>query len=199
MFDVTKKFTINIPTGDETKTCRLRFPTDAEWIERSRSLQTIRRSVGRGKAVMEIPNSDAVDARLFAKIRVDDNGVEFDEAEAAYAVRLLDSLTVTEAEMVPEGFRVVLTAYGMEMVHVLGRPMQRDILEYSRNVVKVVDARRQQEIKISLVPARELYDKLCKSTEGYQPGMEIPIVHKDAVISEINALLGEGDITMDPE
>lgn len=198
MFDVNRKFTINLPTGDKVKTCRLRFPTDAEWIERSRSLQTIRRNIGRGKAVMEIPNSDAVDARLFAAVRVDEGGVEFDEAEAAYALRLLDATTVMESEVVPEGFRIVLAGYGMEFVHVLGRPMQKDVLEYSRNVVKVIDARRQQEIKISLVPSRDLYDKLCKSVEGYAEDA-VPITHKDTVINELNALMGEGDVTMDPE
>lgn len=199
MFEKSKTFKINVPSGGDVKTCRLRFPTDEEWMERSRSLQTVRRTIGRGKHVMEAPNGEAVDARLFATIRIDENGQPFDDAEASVAVRMLDSAEVIDSAAVPEGYRITLSAFGMEFTHTMKAPLQCDVMEYGRSVVRVVDARRHQEIRISLAPARELYAKLVKSATGYTTPDDVPVTHKDAVVTELLSLMEQADVTIDPE
>jgi hypothetical protein len=64
-------------------------------------------------------------------------------------------------------------------------PSQKEILDYRRAAVSVVDGRRRQEIRINLRAAGDLYDKLKTGVDGYVS--EVPIIHKSAVVSELLA------------
>jgi len=184
MFDASKQFVIKILSGGE-KQCTVRFPTDAEWGERAAKQRLVRRLLGRSKSQYEAVNSEAADAELFARIRLDEDGAPFDEAEAAKVVARLERVSAVAAERAGNTYRIELAVPGGRAVHVLRIPSQKDVLEYSRTSIHVTDARRQQEIRVSLEPAGRLYDKLVESTEGYAGAA--PIIHKSAAISELLA------------
>jgi len=193
MFDVSKQFVVKILSGGE-KQCTVRYPSDAEWCERATKQKLVRRLLGRSKSQYEALDGEAVDAELFARIRLDEDGAPFDEAEAAKVIARLERVTVAAVERAGNKYRIELAVPGGRTVHVLRIPSQKDVLEYSRASIHVTDGRRQQEIRVSLEPAGRLYDKLAESTEGYTGA--VPVIHKSAAISELLAEIdseGEDD------
>src|SRR6204780_3415419 len=84
-FDATKPFVVPILSGGE-KSCEVRFPTDEEWCAWARAQRTVRHFLGRGKSHSEDVDLLKINAELFAKIRTDKDGPEFDDAEAGMVV-----------------------------------------------------------------------------------------------------------------
>ena len=78
-FDATKPFVVPILSGGE-KSCEVRFPTDEEWCAWARAQRTVRHFLGRGKSHSEDVDLPKINAELFAKIRTDKDGPEFDDA-----------------------------------------------------------------------------------------------------------------------
>ena len=193
MFDSSKQFVVKILSGGE-KQCTVRYPSDTEWGERAQKQKLVRRLLGRSKSQYEALNGETVDAELLARIRLDEDGAPFDEAEAAKVIARLERVTVAAVERTGNKYRIELAVPGGRTVHVLRIPSQKDVLEYSRASIHVTDGRRQQEIRVSLEPAGRLYDKLVESTEGYAGA--VPVIHKSAAISELLAEIdseGEDD------
>jgi len=94
LFDSTKEFTIKILSGGE-KVCTVRFPTDDEWMQRASRRRTISTCSGANKTRSKVVNGDALDAELFAKIRLTDGETTtFDEAEASAVISRLEQVTV---------------------------------------------------------------------------------------------------------
>jgi hypothetical protein len=184
MFDASKQFVVKILSGEE-KQCTVRYPSDAEWCERAAKQRLVRRLLGRSKSQYEALDSEAVDGELFARIRLDEDGAPFDEAEAAKVIARLERVSVICVERAGNKYRIELVVPGGRTAHLLRIPSQRDVLEYSRASIHVTDGRRQQEIRVSLEPAGRLYDKLAESTEGYAGA--VPVIHKSAAISELLA------------
>ncbi|MGQ9686624.1 MAG: hypothetical protein ACUVT2_10020 [Thiobacillaceae bacterium] len=184
MFDASKQFVVKILSGEE-KQATVRFPSDAEWCERAQRQRLVRRLLGRSKSQYEAVNSEAVEAELFARIRLNEDGASFDEAEAAKVIARLERVSVVAVERTGNRYRIELAVPGARTVHLLRIPSQKDVLEYSRASLHVTEGRRQQEIRVSLEPAGRLYDKLIESTTGYMGA--VPIIHKSAAVSELLA------------
>ena len=72
VFDGSRQVEIKLQSAEGTKTITVRFPTDAEWVERQRRRKIIVKQLGRGVSETVVPGSEDADAELLAKLRVGD-------------------------------------------------------------------------------------------------------------------------------
>jgi hypothetical protein len=187
MFDSQASITIQLRGPEGTKSVKVRFPTDEEWIERQRRRKIIIKQLGRGVSETTISGGEEADAALFAKIR---QGEE-PELDAYEASRILEQLSLAEVEdVVPEGagFRVLLRVPGGTTAHVLRMPSAKDVIEYRRGFARILDLPfNRQELTVNLAAAGALYQKLVQATEGYAGA--VPVIHQAvAVKAAIDAL-----------
>jgi hypothetical protein len=187
VFDSGRQVEIQLRSAEGTRTVKVRFPTDEEWIERQRRRKIIIKQLGRGVSETTIPNAEEVDAALFRKIRID----EGEEVDAYEASRIIDQLSQAEVdEVVAEGaaFRVLLRVPGGTTLHVLRMPSAKDVIEYRRGFARILDLPfNRQELTVNLAVAGALYQKLCQTREGYAGA--VPIIHQAvAVKAAIDAL-----------
>lgn len=198
MFDQAKEFLVKILSGGE-KVCTVRFPSDEEWCERTRKQRAVRRILGRGKTQYEVTNAEEADAELFAKIRKDQDGAEFDTAEAAKVIERLERCQVLDASRDGDRFRIEMKVPGACVVHVLKIPTQQAVLDYGRASVRAIDMRRQQEIRLALEPSAELWGKVRVAVDGYANPDAVPIVHKDVAVVELLSQVEAAQEEDDPE
>lgn len=186
MFNSSNEFVVPIISG-HLKECKLRFPSDEEWCKRARKQRVIRRALGRGRWQYEPVDPEAIDAELFATIRLDQDGEPFDEADASTALAKLELAVASDAERSGPGYRIGLKVPQAVTAHILRIPTQKQMLDYRRASVNIIDARRHQEVRVLLEPAGTLYDKLVESVEGYTG--PVPIIHKAAILTELQATI----------
>jgi hypothetical protein len=137
-----------------------------------------------------------INAELFAKIRTDKDGPEFDDAEAGMVIGRIERCTIASVEREGINYRIVMKVPGARVTHVLRMPTAKEMQDHERASTSVVAARRSVETRAFLEPSGALYDKLHVSHDGYAGA--VPIVHKSAAVSEvIGSLAIEGDD--DPE
>jgi hypothetical protein len=187
VFDSGRQVEIQLRSAEGTRTVKVRFPTDEEWIERQRRRKIIIKQLGRGVSETTIPNAEEVDAALFRKIRAD----EGDDVDAYEASRIIEQLSLAEVDdVLPEGagFRVSLRVPGGTTLHVLRMPSAKDVIEYRRGFARILDLPfNRQELTVNLAAAGTLYQKLVQGTEGYAGA--VPIIHQAvAVKAAIDAL-----------
>ncbi len=195
VFDATKPFVVPILSGGE-KQCEVRFPTDDEWCGWARNQRTVRRFLGRGKSQSEDLDLPKINAELFAKIRTDKDGPEFDDAEAGMVIGRIERCTVINIEREGNNYCIEMKVPGARVVHVLRMPTAKEMQDHERASTSVVAARRSIETRAFLEPSGALYDKLHVFHDGYAGA--VPIVHKSAAVSEVIAQLAiDGDD--DPE
>jgi hypothetical protein len=194
-FDSSKTIVVPILSGGE-KRCEVRFPSDAEWCTWARAQRTVRHFLGRGKSQSEEVDLPKINAELFAKIRTDKDGPEFDDADAGMVIGRIERASITGVEREGNNYRLEMKVAGGKVEHVLRMPTAKEIQEHERASTSVVAARRSVETRAFLEPSGALYDKLHVSHDGYAAA--VPIVHKSAAVSEVIAQLAiEGDD--DPE
>jgi len=186
MFDQSKNIVVPILSGGE-KRCEVRFPSDAEWCAWARAQRTIRHFLGRGKSQSEDVDLSKVNAELFAKIRQDQDGPAFDEAEAAMVIGRIERCPVTSVEREGVNYRIAMKVPGARVEHVLRMPTAKEMQDHERASTSVVAARRSIETRAFLEPSGALYDKLHIEHDGYAAA--VPIVHKSAAVSEVIAQL----------
>jgi hypothetical protein len=197
MFNSQKQFVVPILSGTR-KECRVRYPSDVEWCERARKQRSIRRFLGRGKSESQDLNSDAVNAELLDRIRVDgDAGAVFDGAEAGAVISKLERATVEAIDREGDNFRLSLKVPGAVTEHLVRMPTRTEMDRYEVASVKVTGQRRAQEIRGFLEPSGELYDAIRKDVSGYEG--EVPIVHKVAVVTEVLGQMATDDEEAVPE
>jgi hypothetical protein len=197
VFDVAAQYRVKILSGGE-KVCEVRWPTDAQWCDYARAHRTLQTSTGRGSTTQSLGDEDAA-AELLRAIRVDEGGVEFDAADAVAVIDRLERAAVLECEREGAVYRVVLRVWGVETVHVLRMPTQRQMRTYEEGSTRRMGVGRgKQEIRGYLEPSGVLYGQLAAgAAEGY--ATVAPIVHQAAVLAEVLrdiALATESD---DPE
>lgn len=194
-FDTARQFQISILSGGE-KACVVRYPTDEEWCAWARAQRTVRHFLGRGKSHSEDVDLPKINAELFAKIRIDKDGPEFDDAEAGMVIGRIERCAVATVEREGINYRIEMKVPGARVGHVLRMPTAKEMQDHERGSTSVVAARRSVETRAFLEPSGALYDKLHISHDGYSGA--VPIVHKSAAVSEVIAQLAiEAD--EDPE
>jgi hypothetical protein len=183
LFDASREIEISIQSGGSKK-CVVRFPTDEELCDRVKRHRTIRQHLGRGKSeTSEGTKNEQVDLELFQKIRIDADGVQFDEYDAAKVIERLDRVRVTGVERLGDEFCISMSVPGAQTTHTIRMPTEKQKREYQRGAVHVIDDRRSQDIRIALEPGGYLFDKCIVSSTGYAG--RVPINHKSVVISEL--------------
>lgn len=179
-FDVNRRIAMKIQSPEGLKTIELRFPSDDEWIERQRKRKLIIKNIGRGISETIPPDSAEDDAVLIRNLVAEG----FPEIDGHEATRVLETLSEAEVEEVePEGdaFRITLRVPGARTVHVLRMPTAKQLLQYRRGFVKILDLPyNKQSMTINLRAAGELYTAICDKSEGYVG--PIPILHQMAAV-----------------
>jgi hypothetical protein len=180
---INDRFICEFYSGGMIK-CAVRFPTDKQWIERQKHVRIQVQNLGRDKSRTQGIVNEEHDLELFKAIRIE-GGEDFDEYEGSHVITLL-----TKAEAAATGSAggvdVRLKVFGgRETVHSLRAPRRKQIVNYSEAHWKVTDGKACRTIQVALETSAQLYDQLVVSTEGYADGSPVPIIHKNAVITEL--------------
>lgn len=163
------------------------FPTDEQWIRRMYNAKMQVKPLGRGKSMTETLNAEKINFELFQQIKK--SGDDLDEFEASKVIDRLSRCEIIDSVREGAQFSVTTLIPGAKAVHKLCMPSAKQVTQYRRNVVTIIDGRRgAQEIRMNLAPAGELYDALLIEVSGYQDNY-VPVIHKSAVVSEVLALL----------
>ncbi len=193
VFDAEREITIK--SKRLGRQCRVRFPSDGEWIERNRSIRMVRKNLGPNHAETELENVEKADLALFQAIRLDQDGSDFDDDAASTVMDVLSRREAGAAvsnESVSE-VRVPLTVLGgVETEHVLGMPSERELRRYRRAAYGIIQRKHgDQETKINLAAIGSFYDGLVKETTGYSGA--VPVIHKLPVIEALEVLIDQLD------
>lgn len=198
-FSSNAEFEIHILSGG-VKKCILRWPTDQEWCATTKKRRVLRESLGRGKSQSRVLGAEAAATELFAKIRIDADGVAFDEAEAAAAIAKLERCRIIGCDRDGDAFLVTMNVPGGQVVHRLKIPLQSDLLAFSRAAAPpIIEGRRSQEIRTNLEPSGSFWDKIGSVESGYAEDSAVPIIHKDAAITELLVQMDALESGDDPE
>ena len=187
VFDATRPVAIQLRGPDGTKSIRVRFPSDDEWVERQRRRKVIVKSLGRNVSETLIPNREDVDAALLAKIRSEDQP-DVDAFEAQKIIEQLATCEVDDVVPVGDAFRVTLRVLGATTAHLLKMPSQKDVGAYRQGFARILDLPYgRQEFTINLRAAGDLYKAIIETTEGY--AADVPVIHQAvAVKAAVDAL-----------
>ena len=193
-----KGFLVSIISGGK-KTANLRFPSDQEWCDRVSKMKSVQHNLGRGKSQSAPGNGVEASAELFDKVYLGDNPEQFDTAEKARFIDRIDLCEITEVSRDGDTFRIEMRVPGATVTHVLGMPTAKDTMEFGRAAVPpAIQDRRTTEIRFRLAPSGTLWDKVKISVSGYMEGSAVPIIHKDAAITELLNQIREAE-DEDPE
>ena len=190
----------NSPTGP--KTCVLRLPETAEMLTYMGALKSRVRLLGNRKSKGDdIPNPSAV-LKLFKAIRIDrvTDQNDFDADEAQYAI---DLLTTHKIKGTPErsgqSYTVVIATLFGDCTHVVRMPYQKERAEYERLCCDpTILPHGVQELRYPPEVACKLYDAIVTSSAGYNPGVDVPPIHKRTVVIEVVNQLSALDPALDP-
>ncbi len=180
------KIEILIPLMDGRK-LTARWPTDEEWLKRQKARRLITRpaSGSRGATETTIQGGDEADLELLKAI----SGAQDleDSAEAALLLQSLSQTTVTGVDRAGDGFEVGMETFLGPRTFKLRRPSAAQIKHFRTNFARPIDLPYgQQETRISLTIAAELFDQLCDDRAA-------PIIFKapavGALVSEIERIL----------
>jgi hypothetical protein len=193
---------IRVSVPNPPKVAFLGLPTNEQMVERLDSQKSIRRSLGRRKSQTDYSPNTKADLALFQKIRLDKDGPDFDEYEAANALGKLTSAEVTGCERDGEEYTVTLKTPFGEVKHSLNVPTQRDLQQYRRSVVSSIDLPHGvEELRYKIDPALKLYEAVIATIAGYSPSVkpaDVPPHHKSAAVVELVQAIEELDLALDP-
>jgi len=197
--EVPLKF--KIPTGESAV---LRMPSDEELCDRMRKLRTVQQNLGRGKTRVISTNTEEVDAALFDKVCLSTDSEDLDDGDkSAFIGRLLrcDILDVQRS-----GNQVTVeigTIFGHDPEKLVRMtvtvPRQKDVIDYARKSRSGVSGARFDEIRFSLEPGIELYDKIRVSEQGFADGSRVPGYLKGQVVTTVLLTIREEEDDQDPE
>jgi len=88
VFDSSRQISLKLLGPDGIRVAQARFPTDGEWIDRTRRRKIMRISVGRGKSTTTLPEPGEADTKLFAKLLIGEEGTP-DPYESARVLEVL--------------------------------------------------------------------------------------------------------------
>jgi len=103
----------------------------------------------------------------------------------------LAACDVDDVVPVSEGFRVTMRVLGGMTTHVMKTPSAKDVFEYRRGFVRVLDLPfGRQEMTVNIAAVAAFYERLAVSSEGYAGDPPVvPVIHQAvAVRAAIDAL-----------
>jgi hypothetical protein len=176
------------------KSAVLRLPTSAQMIERINRQKTIRNSIGRGKWQSELVANPEADLKLFAELRIDQEGDAFSAAECRAAILKFTSAEVVSCDRPAEGYKITLRTPFGDVSHTLREPMEDEMFDFGRTNFASTDLRHgREELAWRADASVKLYDAVKLSAEGYAAGYDVPAHHKFAVAGELAQAVAELD------
>jgi hypothetical protein len=192
-FDIGRPISVKAISSEGIRKIDLRFPTDDEWIERSRRHKLIYRNLGRGIQELVSQEPNEADSELLKRIRIAE-GPELDAYEAFRILEELSRTQVIEDGSEADPLRVCLRVPGgITTYHIFRMPTAKERHQCGR----LADSRNvnSREIwSLNYAAAGDLYDATCKESVGYAAA--VPIIHKLAALQALNVALTralEGD------
>ena len=191
-FNANGQFKVSVPVGRGIETVIVRFPEDADWIERQRQREIVTRIYPDGAEETSTNPTLEFDQDLIAKLRVE--GPETDGYESGYILSLLEKADVIDVQPEGAGYRVKLrVAGGTVTEHLVRNPTQRELAEYRQGVYQYLNYQSKRKTIIRLGVCRSFYDGLAIESKGYAGHM--PIIHKasvaGAILGTVNAKTGD--------
>lgn len=185
LFDVTAKFKVTVPSSDGPKSILLSFPSDEQWVTRSRRRKWITKQLGRGASEMVPIESEESDLELVGQLRLDEGGPGITGADATFILDQLNRCEVSgEAAFESGVYRIALLVPGATTVHTMTMPSADALMNYRRSVTRNIDlGNSKQQMTINLEAAGGLYRKIQTSVEGYAGA--VPVVHQGPVIAAV--------------
>lgn len=197
VFDRNAMIQLTIPTKEGGgKHCEVRYPSDEQWLRRSRRLRLVTRPNPEGKGVVtELENEAEAEREAFDSIVVSQNEQLCDE-EAITVMDRLDRHRVADFSRHGDQVEVHLQVPGAMTLHRLRMPSAKEHIEYKRSLPAPADLGRGK-IMQSYATGQQaaLYDKISLSVEGYANG--VPLNHKAGVARVVLELLNETTEDMD--
>ena len=198
VFNVSRPIRITLRSAEGEKVIGLRFPTDAEWIDRQRKRKITVKQLGRGLSETIVPDYSDVDLEFVRQIRTDEDGPEIDGYEAAEIFARLSRCDIDEILPASNLFQISMRVPGGITRHTLFMPSAKDISLYRRGFSRVLDSPcSQQQLTINLQAASDLYAKLKPQAEGYAGA--VPVIHQAAVVQAVIGALESGIGVADSE
>lgn len=213
-FDSTKQISPSVPHPDfpdGRKSCIIRFPTDKEWCKRQHQLVSVSKTVGGDGTRIDRPGDEDANLELFKAIRIDQDGPEFDEAEASLVITRIERCIVQDSVRKGAQYTVTMKTYfGAPIIvtHTLKIPTQKQLMDFGKAAVDIIGRKQAVETRVALEPSADLWRGLVISATGYKtdqpdglPALttDIPILHKDAAINKVLAAMREDFLDDDPE
>lgn len=189
MFNSKAIFNVPVLSGGVLRV-DLRFPTDAQWCERQRSIRVIERRHQQRKTVGE----EEASAKLFDALLVG-NPVDWEPEEKSAAIDYLEKCEVVSVDHDNDVFLVTMNVPGARVIHTLGIPRMKAMRKYGEVLYVTENNSRESVTRRALEPSGDLWSSVLKGVSGYAPGSSIPIIHQDIAIQEVmqaaTALLSE--------
>jgi hypothetical protein len=196
MFDSTQEIPLTLQGPDGDKNVVVRYPSDEQFIDRTKKTKLVTRSLGRGKSKTEAEPNYKADLELLNAIKV--SGDELDEYEASDVINRLTRCSVEDSRREGNRYIVVMKVPGGTVTHTTKIPSAKQAHNYGRAVADVLEGRHGlSELRLNPYASRDLYDAIMVSSEGYVG--PVPQPHKEVVISEVMALLKSVEASDDVE
>jgi hypothetical protein len=181
-FDINQPVKLKVIRPDGDVTITLRFPTDEEWIERSRRRKIRSRNLGNGKTQSIQNPPDSHNAELVNGLRVG----ECAEVDLHEAKRILDRISTAaiDGDITREGanLRIPLKILGVSTVHIIRIPTERERGEFLQmSGVPTISQGNIDTYGFNLGGAADLYPKLRKDAIGYTGN--VSVVHALAILN----------------
>lgn len=182
MFDSTAPIEIAGRAGNQKASIVLRWPSDQEWDQRTRSRKVFIKRLGRGVSETTIDSVEA-DAKLYAQIK-EPASPDLSPAEANRIIEAIGTCEVLDCELNGAEAAVTLQTMTGETKHQLRIPSADEVLFFRRGAVRMLEhPYGKSEIRQNLDSGAKLYDACHLSAEGYANG--IPSLHKDFAIRAV--------------
>lgn len=184
MFDTSNEIQTSIRRADGVRNIVVRWPTDEQWLQRSRSWHINVQRRGRGVSETQVESARA-DSTLYVQIRQEDSP-DLEVDEAAKIIEILARCDITDVSLEMDEATVTMTVLGdTEVRHRLKLPTTAQVTQFKRSSVRVMDMPHgRQQLRTNMQAGLDLYTKCAVGVEGYANG-SIPSIHRDAAIRAV--------------
>lgn len=180
MLYVNQEYITKVPTTNRgLQEVKVKFPTDAQWLEYFRGRKVIEKSLGRKQSENILVGAEAAAEKLFSAIQVSG---DIDQAGMELVVRRLATVSVQNVEADAGSYTVHLMSFVGTAVHTVRMPSAAHLRRVDQ-ATRVIDLPYgAAEIRVNLEIFAEIYAEIGQPLTGYGEGMQVPITHKHAVV-----------------
>jgi hypothetical protein len=181
MFDSKTEIELSMDNGQRKVV--VRWPTDAEWIDRTRLRKFTIRRLGRGVSENVPPEPIESDVKLYNAIAL--NGAPpVTPAEAGFLLDQMGQAQVTGVRVEGDDAIVEVQILTGEAIHRMRLPKADQVQQFRRASFRLFDLPYgQQQFQLNPDAGGRLYDACNGSSEDYVGA--VPVIHKDVVARNV--------------